>query len=197
MSLERADAVVILLDCMEGTAASVFPDPQARARFLAPVVDLVRLAAANGIPVLRVEVEFRDGHVEVAPTNRYFTGVKTAGRLLAGSSQTMPMSELAALVSHGVRVVKRRIGAFAGSDLEWVLRGLGRSHLLLAGLVTRGAILSTACQAADLDYRVTVVGDACFDPDPDVHRVLLGSVLPIRAAVMSVAEVAAALPPES
>lgn len=193
MSLERDDAVVILLDCMEGTAASVFPDSQARSRFVAPVVDLVRLAAANDIPVVCVDVEFRHGHVEVPHTNRYFTKVKAAGRLLAGSSQTMPMSELAAPVS---RVVKRRIGAFAGSDLEWVLRGLGRSHLLLAGLVTRGAILSTACHAADLDYQVTVVGDACFDPDPDVHRVLLGSVLPMRAAVMSVAEVAAALPPE-
>ncbi|MGH3189209.1 MAG: hypothetical protein ACRDOU_19340 [Streptosporangiaceae bacterium] len=33
-------------------------------------------------------------------------------------------------------------------------------------------VLSTLRQAADLDYRLTVLADGCLDPDPEVHRVL-------------------------
>ena len=104
---------------------------------------------------------------------------------MAGSDQTAPMAEFSEEFADTLRVTKRRIGGFAGGDLEWVLRGLGRSHLILAGLVTRGAVLSTACYAADKDYRVTVAADVCHDPDPEVHRVLTSSVLPLRAAVMT------------
>jgi len=37
-------------------------------------------------------------------------------------------------------------------------------------------VLSTVRQAADLDYRLTVLEDACADGDPVVHRVLTEKV---------------------
>ena len=183
--LDGQSSLVVLLDCMEGVAKGNLPDASQREHFTASVTDLLEIAERNGIPVIRVDVEFRPDHLEVAPANRYFSGVKAAGRLVAGSVETEPMHEFAERVIGYPRVVKKRIGAFAGSDIEWVLRGLGRTHLILAGLITRGAVLSTACQAADLDYSVTVISDACHDPDPEVQRVLIDSVLPIRASVTS------------
>jgi nicotinamidase-related amidase len=191
--INTRDAVVILLDCMEGTAKGSIPDPAQRRLFSQSVLTLIEAAHQTGAPVIRVDVEFRRDHVEIAESNKFFSGVKAAGRLLADSEHTKPMAEFSEAFTDMVRVVKRRIGAFAGSDLEWVLRGLGKTHLILAGLVTRGAVLSTACLAADLDYRVTIAGDACHDPDPEVHRILLASVLPLRASILSVAEVEAAL----
>nr|WP_265934152.1 isochorismatase family protein [Actinacidiphila acididurans] len=51
-----------------------------------------------------------------------------------------------------------------------------------------GIGLSTALQAADLDYRVTVLSDACADPDPDLHHTLLITVLSRRGDVATTKE---------
>jgi nicotinamidase-related amidase len=56
---------------------------------------------------------------------------------------------------------------------------------VLAGIATGGIVLSTALQAADLDYRLTVLSDACADPDPDLHNTLVGKVLSRRADVLT------------
>jgi nicotinamidase-related amidase len=47
-------------------------------------------------------------------------------------------------------------------------------------------VLSTVRQAADLDYRLVVLGDGCLDADPEVHRVLTEKVFPRQADVMTV-----------
>jgi nicotinamidase-related amidase len=86
-----------------------------------------------------------------------------------------------------VIVSKRRVSAFAGSDLDLVLRSGGVEHLVLAGIATSGVVLSTVRQAADLDYRLTVLSDGCLDGDPEVHRVLTEKVFPRQAEVTTVA----------
>ena len=64
---------------------------------------------------------------------------------------------------------------------------------MLAGIATSGVVLSTLRQAADLDYRLTVLADGCLDADPDVHRMLVEKVFPRRAEVVSVADWVAGL----
>src|SRR5690348_17878292 len=44
--------------------------------------------------------------------------------------------------------------------------------LVLCGISTSGVVLSTLRQAADLDFGLTVLRDACADADDEVHRVL-------------------------
>jgi nicotinamidase-related amidase len=185
---DGARSALLLLDCQEGVAGRVFGDDGSRARFVTAVQAAVRAAQAAGMPCIRVEVEFRPGHPEVSPANAYFGRAKDAGRLVAGTDQVGPMSELADLVEPMPRVLKRRIGAFPDTDLAVLLRGFECDGLVLAGLITSGAVLSTACHAADLDYRVSVLSDACHDPTEPVHRALLDHVLPMRGDVLSVAE---------
>ena len=84
--------------------------------------------------------------------------------------------------------MKRRVSAFSGSDLEVVLRSLGVSHLVLTGIATSGVVLSTTREAADKDYRITVLADCCADRDEEVHRVLTTKVFPRQADVRSVEE---------
>jgi nicotinamidase-related amidase len=85
-------------------------------------------------------------------------------------------------------VVKKRVSAFAGSDLDVVLRSREVDSLVLTGIATSGVVLSTLCQAADLDYDLTVLRDGCADIDAEVHRVLLDKVFPRRATVLSTDE---------
>lgn len=49
-------------------------------------------------------------------------------------------------------------------------------------------MLSTLREAADLDYRLTVLADGCLDADPEVHRVLTEKVFPRQAEVCDIAD---------
>jgi hypothetical protein len=103
------------------------------------------------------------------------------------SADAFSASDPAARVHPGIApepqdmvVTKRRVSAFAGSDLDVLLRGLGADTLVLSGIATSGVVLSTLRQAADLDYSLVVLADGCLDADhieadlfrscgPDLH----------------------------
>ena len=156
----------------------------------------VAIAAARdaGVTVIHVAVAFRPGHPEISERNKTFSAITGTGRFTDGD----PGMQIPAVVAPApgeVTVIKRRVSAFTGSDLEVLLRARGIGHLVLAGIATSGVVLSTLRQAADLDYRLTVLADGCLDADPEVHQVLLGKVFPRQAEVTGVAEWAASLRP--
>ena len=155
------------------------------------------LAAArdHGVSPVFVRVGFRPGTPEVSPRNKTFSALAGSGSMGAmgeADPETQVVADLAPLASE-TTVVKRRVSAFAGSDLDVVLRSAGIDQLVLAGIATSGVVLSTLRQAADLDYRLTVLADACADRDDEVHRVLLEQVFPRQADVLTVAQWAASL----
>jgi nicotinamidase-related amidase len=43
-------------------------------------------------------------------------------------------------------------------------------------------------QAADLDFRLTVLADGCADGDDEVHRVLIDTIFPRQAEVVTIDE---------
>jgi len=157
--------------------------------------DRAALAArAAGIPVMFVRVGFRPGYPEVAEANATFSAVTAQ----AGDAYTQdhPATQIhAALAPRDGEpvIVKRRVSAFSGSDLDVLLRAAGAGALVLAGISTSGVVLSTLRQAADLDYRLTVLADACADPDAEVHRVLTEKVFPRQALVTTADEWIASL----
>jgi nicotinamidase-related amidase len=61
-------------------------------------------------------------------------------------------------------VTRPRVSTFSGGDLDVVLRARAIDLLVLTGIATSGAVLSTLRQAADLDYTLTVLADGCADP---------------------------------
>jgi nicotinamidase-related amidase len=148
----------------------------------------VKAARANKVPVMFVRVAFRPGYPEVAESNRAFGTISQAGEALTEDHPaTQVHAALAPLPDEPV-IIKRRVSAFSGSDLDVLLRASGTDTLVLAGIATSGVVLSTLRQAADLDFRLTVLSDACADPDPDVHRVLMDKVFPRQALVANTDE---------
>ncbi|MCU7820659.1 cysteine hydrolase [Kitasatospora sp. DSM 101779] len=150
---------------------------------LARAVDAARAA---DIPVVYVVLGFRPGRPEIAARNKGF-GALPPGAFTPEDPGAAVHPELAPREGDTV-VTKKRISAFAGSDLDLVLRAAGIEHLVLTGIATSGVVLSTVRQAADLDYRLTVLSDGCADADPEVHRVLTGKVFPRQAEVTTVEE---------
>ncbi|MFK0150618.1 cysteine hydrolase family protein [Streptomyces sp. NPDC090499] len=166
-----------------------FPDADYLPR-LAKAVDAARTA---GVPVIYVVVGFRPGYPEVSARNKTFRGLVGAAQRPAGDDQATQVHPDVAPAPGEPVVTKRRVSAFAGSDLDMVLRAGGIDHLVLTGIATSGVVLSTLRQAADLDFELTVLSDGCLDSDPEVHRVLTEKVFPKQAEVTTIDTWAAAL----
>ena len=151
--------------------------------FLAPVSATITTARAASIPVIYVVVNFRPGYPEISSRNKSFSTIKQQSSL-ATSMADADIHPAVAPQSTDIVVTKRRVSAFSGSDLEVVLRAQNISHLVLSGIATSGVVLSTLREAADKDYRLTVLADCCFDADEEVQRVLLSKVFPRQAQVV-------------
>jgi nicotinamidase-related amidase len=143
--------------------------------YLARAKSAVDHAHAKGMRVIYVVVAFRPGAPEASALFRAHAAA------LVGAQPVMAPTD------GDVVVTKKRISAFAGSDLEVLLRANDIRHLVLSGIATSGVVLSTLREAADKDYTVTVLSDLCADQDSDVHRVLLEKVFPRQATVITAA----------
>jgi nicotinamidase-related amidase len=150
---------------------------------------LARAAAAArtaGVHVIYVKVGFRDGYPEISPRSAMFSRIAELGGFVEGVSSDVHPA--VAPQPGDVVVTKRRVSAFAGSDLDVVLRAGRIEALVLSGIATSGVVLSTLRQAADLDFSLTVLSDGCLDTDDEVHRVLCEKVFPRQAQVLTVSE---------
>ncbi len=155
--------------------------------YLARLRSAVDHARSSGVPVIYVVIGFRAGHPEISPANKSFSALAEGTRFTDADPDSAVHPDVAP-AEGDIVVTKKRVSAFAGSDLEVVLRGRGVDHLVLTGIATSGVVLSTLRQAADLDYRLTVLADGCLDGDPEVHRVLTEKVFPRQAEVGTVAD---------
>lgn len=157
------------------------------ADYLSRVSSTLDAARAAGVHVIYIKTCFRPGHPDISSRNFTAQKIGSYGGFVDGD----PVVEIPPKVApkeHDIVVIKRRVSAFAGSDLDCVLRGLNVDSLVLLGIATSGAVLSTCRAAADLDFSLTVLGDLCFDFDEEVHRVLVEKVFPRQAHTMNAKE---------
>ena len=161
--------------------------------YLGLLATAIAAARAADVMVSYVTIAFRPGYPEVSDRNKSFAAIAGSGRFTDGDPGGQIPAAVAPAPAEAV-VTKRRVSAFAGSDLAVLLRARRIEHLVLAGIATSGVVLSTLRQAADLDYRLTVLADGCLDGDPEVHQVLLQKVFTRQAEVTSIADWAASLP---
>jgi nicotinamidase-related amidase len=75
-------------------------------------------------------------------------------------------------------VTKRTWGAFAGTDLEARLKARGVTQVVVAGVATATGVESTARQAYELGFNVTLAVDAMTDRRPEAHDYCVKNVFP-------------------
>lgn len=131
---------------------------------------LLTLARQAGVPVFHI--------VQHAPAGR---------PLFAEDGPFAAIVPELAPAAGEVTVRKALPNAFAGTDLDALVKSTGRTELILAGFMTHMCVSATARAALDLKYRTTVVANATATRDlPDplggtipasvVHRVALSEL---------------------
>jgi nicotinamidase-related amidase len=152
---------------------------------LARAADAIATARDAGAHVGYVRVAFTDADIAAVPaTNKAFANFGQRAAYLHVDAPTSAIHERVAPLPNDVVVHKVRVGAFSTTDLHAQLQARGVDTLVLAGISTSGVVLSTVRDAADRDYRLVVLSDACADPEPDVHELLTQKVFPRQAFVV-------------
>ncbi|OME88375.1 isochorismatase [Paenibacillus sp. FSL A5-0031] len=181
MQNKHATTALLLMDMQNGFVSRFSDNEEA----LVPFQKALHAARQNNIQVIFVRVAFRESYPEISPRNKSFSRIAEFGGMTIDDTATQIHDSLQPQPGEPI-VTKRRVSAFAGSDLEVIIRARQIDTLILSGIVTSGVILSTLREAADKDFAISVLSDACLDADPEVHRVLMEKVFPRQADVLSV-----------
>lgn len=143
-----------------------------------PLTALLPRARAAGALVVFVHFGLRRNGADLPPGNAMVRSFHEAGDSFhegsAGTEIDLPVAE------EDVVVLKRRASAFAGTDLDLVLRAQGVDRLAVAGVATSAMVAATCYDAADRGYGVTVLRDGCADGDQAMHDFFMDAVFPSR-----------------
>jgi nicotinamidase-related amidase len=167
MSLTMLDpqTALIVIDLQQGVIGSQFIHPIADV--ISRTSSLLKAFRRNELPVVLVNVAGRaPGRTEQPP------------RLQApaeGWTELIP--ELDRQPSD-ILVTKRTWGAFASNDLEARLKQQGVTQVVITGVATGTGVESTARQAYELGFNVTLAIDAMTDARPEAHAYSLTHVFP-------------------
>jgi nicotinamidase-related amidase len=144
---------VLVIDMQEGMAdriragrVPVNPDAPDR------IATLLAGARGQGVPVIHVH------HDDPDPASPFRKG-QPAGAPMACAQ---PLPDEAVLWKHGS-------SAFAGTELDFRLKALGVTELVVAGAVAAFCVTSTVRMASDLGYKVLLPQDALLGFDLPAH----------------------------
>ncbi|WP_317174445.1 cysteine hydrolase [Flavobacterium sp. MR2016-29] len=151
------------------------------------IAQAIKVARSKNIPIIYATLGFKNGASEISPNNKTFA--KTREHIInINFDDFTKVHPALAPQENDIQVIKRRISAFAGSALEVVLRSKDIKHLVMTGYATSGIVLSTTTEAADKDYKITILSDGCADTDEEVHHVLTTKVFLRYANVTTIKE---------
>lgn len=94
-------------------------------------------------------------------------------------------------------VTKRTWGAFASTDLEVQLKARGVTQVVIAGVATGTGVESTARQAYEQGFNVTLAIDAMTDMRPETHEYSIRNVFPRLGETGATQEIIDLLPTRS
>ncbi len=183
-SIDPRHTALLVMDFQEGIVGMV---PQSD-ELLARVAEAIRIARERGVAIGYVRVAFADeDYGRVPKSNPSFHAVAESRRMHVDDPETAIHHTIIPQAGD-IMVRKTRVGAFSTTNLADQLREQNITTLILAGIATSGVVLSTIRDAADHDYQIFVLEDACADRDPAVHDFLIQKIFPRQASVISVSD---------
>ncbi|RUR07928.1 cysteine hydrolase [Legionella sp. km772] len=121
----------------------------------------------NWLPIL-VKVGFNEHYLDQPKNSPMFGKVHELGALNLNAAGTAFHPDLH--THNCLCIIKPRVSAFYGTNLDAALRANQIERVLLAGVSTSWAVQSTARDAHDRDYQVNIIEDLCAAGDLDEHQ---------------------------
>jgi nicotinamidase-related amidase len=186
VTIDPAHSALLLMDFQAAIVSIYTRNDSALVERAAALLTAARNA---GLTVIHVQVAFRPNLPEVSARNKLLSSIKNSAQhrqIFEGAAGAI----LGALAPHGddIVVTKRRVNAFAGTDLDMILRARDIDTLILLGIATSGVVLSTLLDGADRDYRLIIAPDCCADLDAEGHVWLTTKFFPRMAIVVESSE---------
>ena len=167
MALTMLDPVtaLIIVDLQKGLAGAAFAHPIGD--IVTRAQNLITAFRRHALPIVLVNV---DG---TAPGRTERT--RHSGQFPDGWTDLLPAL---GRQPGDIVVTKRTWGAFASTDLEHQLRDRSVTQVVVSGVATGTGVESTARQAYEAGFNVTLAIDAMTDARPDAHDYSIANVFP-------------------
>ncbi|KAH8650003.1 putative hydrolase protein [Xylariales sp. PMI_506] len=182
-----AATALLLLDYFNIIVGSI-PDAAAKEKLISSTQALLAAARASDAHVIHCLI---DKNSHPAPTSKMIGRWVNEFKPAFDSRPEFAEQVSAVAAVDGEPTYVRQPGHVTALDSPGLLdhlRGLGVKSLVLCGVVSSGCVLSTARNATDLDFVVTVAADACWDRTQEVHDVVMNSIVPMTGHVASIEE---------
>ena len=180
--LDPAKTALVMIDLQKGIV-SVPTVPHSAGQVVQNSSRLAQHFREKGAPVVYVRVNMADVlplAVDSPPRD------PNAPPPPASASELVPES---GFQSGDILITKRHWGAFAGTELEQILKERGIDTVVLTGISTNVGVESTARQGTGLGFAFVIVEDACSARDTDDHRYAFQKIFPRLARVKKTEEV--------
>jgi len=170
----RSAAVLLLVDVVNHFES---PDGEAilkNALQIAPRLErLKKRARASNIPVVYVNDNFGQWKSDAGKLLARCLRTECAGKAFVERIQPDDQDYC---------VLKPMHSAFFQTPLELLLRHLGASSIILAGIATNSCILCTAHDARMRDFKITVVADCCAARSRREHQEAIENIREMAGA---------------
>jgi nicotinamidase-related amidase len=167
-----------------GRAGQTAPEIAALPGRIRPLMDALRPRGGLVVATQFTLVPGRGGEPLMAPHLKALRPFLAKGDFAPGSWGSATVD---ALQPVDVVVEKVAYSAFYMSRLEWVVRKLGVTQLLVCGIVTNGGVASTVRDAHVREIDTILIEDGCAAFSPGTHRTAIDALRPV-GRVATIAE---------
>jgi biuret amidohydrolase len=166
---------------------------EAAATMIPAVARLARAARKAGVAVVHGIYESRpDGRGGNTNARLFRYAARSPVQQLAGTPAVEVVPEVGAEPSDLILTRSHGLNPMSGTDLDPVLRNLGVSAVVVAGVSVNVAITNLVMEAVNRGYEVVLPRDAVCGVPADYADALIDNTLSLLATVTTVDDVAAA-----
>jgi ureidoacrylate peracid hydrolase len=142
------------------------------AKTIEPNRNIIKAAREKGVKVVYAVHRITADMKEIGPMSRFGMTPERMknpeirnGSILEGTWGTEIIDELKPRDDEMV-IVKRRFGAFSGTELDMMLRTFDIRYLIFTGVATNVCVETSLREASQLQYLPVLVSDACAATEP-------------------------------
>ena len=189
ITVNAETTALIVIDLQDGIL-SPDPIPFGRQQIIDRAEHLARTFADAGSLIVLTTTDFATGYPDAPRGEADEPWALPERGLPPGFARLVP--EIDALPG-ALRIIKRQMSAFFGTELDLQLRRRGCDTVVICGVATNLGVEATARGAFDLNYHVVIAADACASVAPGLHDFAVQNILPRIARVRQTADILAAI----